>query len=91
MYYNGINNTKKRGLKMKQKSPSLTTLGIVLKELRLQNDLTLEEVAEKLGVTHKAVQFWEQGFTEIKLTRLVQLASIYNSSVDDVLNRAGFC
>lgn len=68
----------------------LVMLGNTLKEIRTKNNLTLTEVAEKLGVTHKAVQFWEQGRNEIKLSTLMSLCELYNISVDDVLNRAGF-
>lgn len=67
----------------------LVKLGGVLKELRLKNNYTLEEVGNKLGVTHKSVQFWEQGVNEIKLAKFIMLCSIYNTTIDSVLESAG--
>ena len=75
---------------MKQENLNMFSLGETLKELRLKNNYTLEEVAQKLGVTHKAVQFWEQGRTEIKLTRLVELAKLYGTTINDVFEKSGF-
>ncbi|MDE8228254.1 helix-turn-helix transcriptional regulator [Erysipelothrix rhusiopathiae] len=35
-------------------------LGLILKKYRIKNNMTLEYVADKLNITHKSVQFWEQ-------------------------------
>ncbi len=67
----------------------LVRLGGVLKELRLKNNYTLEEVGNMLGVTHKSVQFWEQGVNEIKLAKFIMLCSIYKTTIDSVLESAG--
>lgn len=66
----------------------LKLLGTELKRLRLINQYTLEEVAKILGVTHKSVQFWEQGVNEIKLSRLLVLAKVYNTTIDDILKNS---
>lgn len=63
-------------------------LGEELKRLRLKNNLTLTAVGLRLGVTHKSVQFWEQGKNEISLTTILKLAKIYGVTVDEILDNA---
>ncbi|WP_159641624.1 helix-turn-helix domain-containing protein [Erysipelothrix anatis] len=63
-------------------------LGKTLKDLRVSKDMTLEYVAEQLGITHKSVQFWEQGKNEIKLSKLIILAKLYGTSIDDILDQS---
>lgn len=70
------------------KDLDLIKLGIVFKKLRLENNLTLEEVAKELNVTHKAVQFWEQGRNEIKLSHLILLCKLYKTTLNDVIESA---
>lgn len=64
-------------------------LGEELKRLRIENNYTLEELGNVFGVTHKSVQFWEQGKNEIKLGTLLKLAKFYNVSIDEILDNAG--
>ncbi|WZU00354.1 helix-turn-helix domain-containing protein [Erysipelothrix sp. D19-032] len=63
-------------------------LGKTLKDLRVSKDMTLEYVAEQLGITHKSVQFWEQGKNEIKLSKLIILAKLYGTSIDEILDQS---
>lgn len=63
----------------------LQRLGNYLKKLRLQNKLSLRAVGDRLEVTHKAVQFWEQGTNEITLNNLVKLSRLYNVTLDEIL------
>ena len=65
-------------------------LGKALKKIRLERNMTLNEVALYLGVTHKAVQHWEQGKNEIKMSHFVGLCNLYNISPNDIFDRADF-
>lgn len=49
-----------------------------LKSLRKINNLTLEEVGKKLGVSKATVQRYESGEIDIPYERICQLAEIYN-------------
>jgi len=56
-----------------------------LREMRLGRNLTLEKVAEKVGVSHVAVLKWEQGQHTPNAKYLQKLASLYRCSVNDIL------
>lgn len=48
-----------------------------LRELRERAGLTVEQVAEALGVSYRAVYHWERGTNEPKLDYLPELARLY--------------
>lgn len=56
-----------------------------LQEFRKQSGMSQEELAEKLDVSRQAVSKWESGAAKPELTKLVELARIYNVSLDDLL------
>lgn len=57
-----------------------------LKLARKKAGLTQKDVAEKLFVTHQAVQRWEAGIgSEPSISRLVQMADIYKITLDELI------
>lgn len=57
-----------------------------LKTARKKAGLTQKDVAERLYVTHQAVQRWEAGIgSEPSVSRLVQMADIYKISLDELI------
>ena len=58
-----------------------------IKNLREDNDLTQKQVAEKLNISQRAYSHYEGGSRNIPLNILIQLADIYNCSVDYLLDR----
>lgn len=54
--------------------------------LRKLNDLTQEELAEKLGVTRQAIAKWESGETVPDLEKCRLLAETFGVSLDDLAN-----
>ena len=56
-----------------------------LKELRLENNLSQQKLAEKIGVTQKAIDFWEKGINEPKASCIVALAKFFDVSTDYIL------
>ena len=62
--------------------------GNYLYELRKQSNLTQRFVAYQLDVSDKAVSKWENGMSMPDLEKLKLLSSIYNVSLDDLLNNA---
>lgn len=49
-----------------------------IKELREENYLTQKALAQKIGVTQKAVDFWKKGHNEPKATYIRNLAITFN-------------
>ena len=56
-----------------------------LKELRLENNLSQQKLAEKIGVTQKAIDFWEKGINEPKVSYVIKLAIFFGVSADYLL------
>ncbi|WP_440682102.1 helix-turn-helix domain-containing protein [Cysteiniphilum halobium] len=57
-------------------------MNLDLKQLRKDNKLTLQAVADKLGVTKATVFKWESSDVNIKSSYIFKLASLYNVSPD---------
>lgn len=62
------------------------TIAKNLIQLRTQARLTQLQLAEKLNYSDKAVSKWERGEAIPDVRVLVQLARLYNISVDDIVN-----
>lgn len=54
-------------------------------ELRKENNLSQAELAKHIGVTQKAIDFWEKGINEPKASYIIKLAQFFNVSTDYLL------
>ena len=63
----------------------MNNIGQRIKELRRQNNLTQERLADFLGVTYKAVSKWECGLTTPDLALIVPLTRVLHVSADELL------
>ena len=61
------------------------TLGMMIAELRKEKGLTQMELAEKMGVTDKAVSKWERDLSCPDINSLPNLADILGVSVDELM------
>ena len=61
------------------------TLGTMIAELRKQHGMTQLELAEKMGVTDKAVSKWERDLSCPDINSLPNLAEIPGVTVDDLM------
>ncbi|MBR6595757.1 MAG: helix-turn-helix transcriptional regulator [Oscillospiraceae bacterium] len=61
------------------------TLGTMIAELRKQQGMTQLELAEKIGVTDKAVSKWERDLSCPDINSLPNLAEILGVSVEDLM------
>ena len=57
----------------------------ILKSIRIKNNLTQDEMAEKLLVTRQAISRWENGETEPNIESLKLLSTIFNISINTIL------
>ena len=57
----------------------------VIVKLRNQNNMTQEELAEKVFVTRQAVSRWETGETTPNIEALKQLSALFNVSINTLL------
>ena len=57
-----------------------------LYSLRKLNQLTQEEVSERVGVSRQALAKWENGETMPDIEKCVLLAELYNVTLDDLVN-----
>lgn len=55
-------------------------------EMRAQFGITQSELAKRLGVTRSSVNAWELGFATPQLRHVVEMAKIFGTTVDALLN-----
>ena len=61
------------------------TLGMMISSLRKENGMTQLELAEKMGVTDKAVSKWERDLSCPDVNTIPKLAEVFNISVDELM------
>lgn len=61
------------------------TLGMMIAELRKNKGMTQLELAEKMGVTDKAVSKWERDLSCPDINSLPTLAEVLGVSVDELM------
>ena len=64
----------------------LAKIGLFLKELRKEKELTQEQLAETLSVSRRTVSRWETGSNMPDLDLLVEMADLYQVDLRELLN-----
>ena len=76
-----MQSSKERGQEqMKKKS-----LGMMISSLRKENGMTQFDLAEKMGVTDKAVSKWERDLSYPDVNSIPKLAEVFGVSVDELM------
>ena len=57
-----------------------------VKELRLEKGLSQAQLAKAIGVSQKAVDYWERNINEPKASYIISLAKFFNVSADYLLD-----
>lgn len=57
-----------------------------IKKYRTENNITQENLAERLNVTRQAVSNWENGKTEPDIETLTKMAQIFDISIDELVD-----
>ncbi len=60
-------------------------IGEFLKELRKQNNMTQEQLGERVGVTNKTISRWETGKYMPPIECLKLLSDIYHISINEIV------
>lgn len=56
-------------------------MGEIIKRLRIENDMTLEELGDKVGVGKSTVRKWENGIiANMKRDKIAKVASVFDVS-----------
>ncbi len=66
-------------------------IGIFLKKLRKENNLTQEELGEKLNVSGRTVSRWETGSNMPDISMLVALSDFYRVSISEIIDGERKC
>ena len=57
-----------------------------LKRIRKENNLSQEQLAEKVGVSRQAVSKWESGAAYPEMDKVLLICKIFNYNIDELLN-----
>lgn len=63
------------------------SLGENLQFLRKRNNITQEELAEKLEVSRQSVSKWESDNTYPEMDKLIQLSQMFHCQIDDLIQK----
>lgn len=58
-----------------------------IKELREEAGISQQMLAKAIGVSQKAVDYWERGVNEPKASYIIKLADFFGVSADFLLGR----
>lgn len=62
-------------------------IGTRIKELRLEKNLSQLCLAKQIGVSQKAIDYWERGVNEPKCSYIVALCDFFGVTADYLLCR----
>ena len=65
---------------------SVKMISSTIRYYRKANNLSQDELAEKLGVSRQSVSLWENGQTQPTIDNIIALAKIFNISTDSLLS-----
>lgn len=66
-----------------------TGFGEQLQKLHSEKGITQEVLANEMYVTRQTISGWERGRSEPDITTLIQLASYFNITIDELLSMGG--
>lgn len=59
----------------------------IIRDLREDNDLTQQQIAQYLGTSQTMYARYERGANELPIHHLIKIAEFYNVSTDYILGR----
>ena len=61
-----------------------------INELRIENNLSRAELAQKLNVSVRLISYWENGQRECDFDMLIKIADLFSVSIDCLLGRKDY-
>ena len=61
-------------------------IGNLIKDIRIEHNLTQKELADKLGVTFQAVSKWENGKSVPDIAQLHEISKLFNVDITEILD-----
>ena len=58
-----------------------------LKKIRKENNLSQEQLADELGVSHQAISKWESAQAYPEMDKIIALCNKFDLNIDDLLNK----
>lgn len=58
-------------------------IGEKIKELRIERNLSQMQLAKMIGVSQKAIDYWERNVNEPKASYIISLVRVFNISYDE--------
>lgn len=58
-----------------------------LKRIRKDNNLSQEQLADKLNVSRQSVSKWESGAAYPEMDKVLQICKMFNLNIDELLNQ----
>ena len=58
-----------------------------LRRIRKENNLSQEQLADKLGVSRQSVTKWESQQAYPEMDKVIQLCNMFNLNIDELLNK----
>lgn len=62
-------------------------IGKALKEMRLENEITQKQLAEKTKISQQAISNWENNQRTPNILECIILADFYKISLDELVDR----
>lgn len=72
-----------------EKKEVIYLLGENIRKYRKLNNMSQDELAEKLNVTRQSISLWETGQTQPSIDNIIALAKLFNIATDDLLIEVG--
>lgn len=64
----------------------MLSIGSTISEKRKKHGLTQEQFGERLGVARQTVSSWENDIFIPDTAKIIQMATLFNCTTDDLLN-----
>ena len=61
----------------------MVTIGERIKEYRLEKGFTQQQLAKRIGVSQKAIDYWERSINEPKACYIIALVKTFEISYDE--------
>lgn len=58
-----------------------------LKYYRLIKNMEQKELAKQLSISKQTISHWETGYTEPSIQQLIELADIFETTIDELVGR----